>query len=366
VLRLGFNQQFSYIHAILQLYVNNLDFISIFTYTVSMIDTATQKQIAALRKEYELLREGRESLLRILSETELPEQVYNSNAIENSTLTLKETERILLEQSTMRSANVRELFETKNLARVIGYLEEKPQLPLTVDNIVLLHQMLLGGINDAYAGRLRKPGEYVRVGRHIAPPPEHVPELLQELLADYHSGHDRYFLDNIARFHASFESIHPFCDGNGRIGRVLINQQLAALGYPPVIIRNKGKQKDYYPLFQAFQDDGVSDGLTLLLSRALRESLHKRLAYLRGMKIVRLTDHARSIGTSTTSELNAAKRQTIPAFRERGVWMIGSRSLYVCSNSTNSSSGGECQNGAPGELRINAALKRSASGCGAR
>lgn len=289
-----------------------------------MIDATTKEQIAALRKEYELLRTGKESLLRIVGEAELPEQVYNSNAIENSTLTLKETERILLEQSTMRSANVRELFEAKNLARVIDYLEDKPQLALTVDNIVLLHQMLLGGINDAYAGRLRKPGEYVRVGRHIAPPPEHVPSLLTELLAHYHSAHDRYFLDNIAQFHASFESIHPFCDGNGRIGRVLINQQLAALGYPPIIIRNKGKHKDYYPLFQVFEDKGTFSGMATLLSRALRESLHKRLAYLRGMKIVRLTDHARSAGVSSASELNAAKRQTIPAFRERGVWMIGS------------------------------------------
>ncbi|MCL1798742.1 MAG: Fic family protein [Eggerthellaceae bacterium] len=290
-----------------------------------MVDKATQLQIAGLRKEYEFLREGRESLLRIIGESELPEQVYNSNAIENSTLTLKETERILLEQTVMRSVSVRELFEAKNLARVIAYLDEKPGLPLAVENITLLHQMLLGGINDDFAGRLRREGEYVRVGRHIAPPPEHVPGLLAELLATYHSDHDRYFLDTIAYFHVGFESIHPFCDGNGRIGRVLVNQQLAALGYPPVIIRNKGKQKDYYPLFQVFEDDGVFEGMTALLSRALRESLHKRLAYLRGERITRLTDHARAQGLSVTVQLNAAKRQTIPAFRERGIWMIGEK-----------------------------------------
>jgi len=288
-----------------------------------MIDTTTQQQIAALRNEYELLRKGKESLLRIIGEAELSEQVYNSNAIENSTLTLAETERILLEQSVMRSVTTRELFEAKNLARVISYLDDKPSLPMTIENIVLLHQMLLGGINDNYAGRLRRTGEYVRVGRHIAPPPEYLPELLTELLAAYHSGHDQYFLSSIAHFHVSFESIHPFCDGNGRIGRVLINQQLAALGYPPVIIRNKGKHNDYYPLFQAFEDNGDYRGMAMLLSRALRESLHKRLAYLRGMSIIKLADYARERSLSATTQLNAAKRQSIPAFRERGVWMIG-------------------------------------------
>ena len=288
-----------------------------------MIDDATKTQIAALRNEYELLREGKEQLLQIIGEAELPEQVYNSNAIENSTLTLKETERILLEQSVMRHVSIRELFEAKNLARVIAYLEGKPALPLTIENIVLLHQMLLGGINDEYAGRLRQEGEYVRVGSHIAPPPEHVPLLLTELLAKHNSGHDQYFLDNIAYFHVSFESIHPFCDGNGRIGRVLINLQLAALGYPQVILRNKGKHKEYYPLFQKFEDDGNCKGMAQLLSRALRESLHKRLAYLRGVPIITLTEYSRKQGLPTTAQLNAAKRQTIPAFRIRGIWMIG-------------------------------------------
>lgn len=60
-------------------------------------------------------------MLAILDESELPELVYNSNAIENSTLTLQETERILLEQTVMRQVSVRELFEVKNLARVTEY-----------------------------------------------------------------------------------------------------------------------------------------------------------------------------------------------------------------------------------------------------
>jgi Fic family protein len=288
-----------------------------------MIDEKARQQIAALRKDYELLRVGRESLLGLLAESELPEQVYNSNAIENSTLSLLDTERILLEQEVARNVSVREFFEAKNLARVIEYLDTRPHLALNTENVTLLHRMLLGGINDDYAGRLRGAGEYVRVGRHIAPPPEFVPDLLNELIATYNSEHDRYFIDAIAHFHLEFESIHPFCDGNGRMGRVLINLQLAALGYPPVIIRSKGKQRSYYPLFQDYADSHTIDGMALLLSRALRESLHRRLAYLRGQHVARLTDHARNVGLAPSAQLNAAKRQTISAFRERGVWKIG-------------------------------------------
>ena len=108
-----------------------------------MMSNSDQGTIKQLKKEFEQLRDGKESLLRILEEAELPELVYNSNAIENSTLTLKETEKILLEQEVMRDVSVRELFEAKNLARVLEYLSTRPNLGLTIENILLLHQMLI-------------------------------------------------------------------------------------------------------------------------------------------------------------------------------------------------------------------------------
>lgn len=288
-----------------------------------MINASDKELLAQLKMGFESLRGGKDSLLRLLEEAELPELVYNSNAIENSTLTLTETEKILLEQGVVRDVTVRELYEAKNLARVLEYLSKRPNLDLTVENILLLHQMLIGGINDSIAGRLRRAGEYVRVGTHIAPAPEHVELLLETLIDDFKSAHDMYFLDRIARFHLEFERIHPFCDGNGRIGRVLINLQFAAYGYPPVIIRNKGKHSDYYPLFTAYQDARSFIGMSDVLLLALRESLHKRLAYLKGFDIVRLADYAKQQNRPTSSVLNAAKRQTIPAFREKGVWKIG-------------------------------------------
>jgi Fic family protein len=288
-----------------------------------MISTHNKDKIKQLKKEFELFKTGKESLLVMIAEAEVPELVYNSNAIENSTLTLQETERILLELEVARSVSVRELFEAKNLARVTEYIRNKKDVTLTKENILLLYKMLIGGINDDIAVRFRAEHEYVRVGTHIAPAPEHIERLLDDLLTYYESSHDEYFLDRISRFHLEFERIHPFVDGNGRIGRVLINLQLMPHGYPSVIIRNKGKRDFYYPAFQAYQDNKSTERLDSLLSLSLMESLNKRIAYLKGMEIITLTEYAKQTSQSTNTLLNAARRQTTPAFREKGVWKIG-------------------------------------------
>ncbi|MDR0981663.1 MAG: Fic family protein [Culturomica sp.] len=288
-----------------------------------MISQTKKEKIKILKQEYEQLKSSHDDLLKMITEAELPEMVYNSNAIENSTLTLKETEKILLEQALMREVSLRETYEATNLARVIKYLWTRPNYELSVQNLELLHQMLLGGINDDYAGRVRQSGEYVRVGWHIAPAPELVKPLLEDLIVDYNSNDDKYFLEKIAEFHLRFETIHPFCDGNGRIGRVIINMQLATLGYPPVIIQNKNKSEEYYPIFEQWRDRHKSDKFVDYMYLALSESLNKRLTYLRGQEIVKLSDYIKQNELNAASSTNAAKRQTIPAFRQSGVWRIG-------------------------------------------
>jgi Fic family protein len=298
------------------------EFISETADNIIMINQTKKDKLNELKLEYEQLRGSHDDLLKMISESELPEMVYNSNAIENSSLTLKETEKILLEQALMRDVSLRETHEATNLARVIKYLWTRPNYEITIESLELLHRMLLGGINDEYAGRVRREGEYVRVGRHIAPPPELVKNLLEGLINRYNSNIDDYFLKKIAEFHLQFETIHPFCDGNGRMGRLIINLQLAALGFPPVIIQNKGKREDYYPLFDEWRDKQKSDKFSDYLYLALSESFNKRLAYLCGNEIVKLSEYAKNNGAGAALLTNAAKRQTIPAFRLDGVWRI--------------------------------------------
>ena len=293
-------------------------------YIIGMATTGpTRDRIKALKREYDALRRGKESLLSMIDEVETAESVYNSNAIENSTLTLDETERILREQALSRDVSVREVFEAKNLARVMEYKRARAEdSELDEELILLLHQMLIGGIDDAIAGRFRRQGEYVRVGSHIAPAPEHVERMMENILITYSSDLDSYCLDKIALFHLDFETIHPFCDGNGRIGRVIINFQLLQLGLPRLIIRNSEKET-YYRAFGDYRDRRTTRTMENILSLALLESLHKRVSYLRGEAIVRLSDYIRKRGLSAPATTNAARRQTIPAFREKGVWKIG-------------------------------------------
>ena len=293
-------------------------------------------RIQTLKREYDTLRQGRESLLAMIDEVEIAESVYNSNAIENSTLTLEETERILLEQMLSRNVSVREVFEAKNLARVTEYKRNRAKdSELNKDLMLLLHQMLIGGIDDTIAGRYRQQGEYVRVGTHIAPAPEHVELMMDNILVEYSSDLGSWFLDKIARFHLDFETIHPFCDGNGRMGRTLINFQLLQLGLPRLIIRNSEKER-YYRAFRDYGNGKKTKAMEVIFALALMESLHKRLSYLQGEEIVRLSDYIRQHGLSAPAFTNAARRQTIPAFREKGVWKIGSQ-FYDTQNKNPSS-----------------------------
>ncbi|MFA5800652.1 MAG: hypothetical protein WC840_06920, partial [Candidatus Peribacteraceae bacterium] len=104
-----------------------------------------KQRLQTLKAEYDRLRKGKESLLKIINESELPESVFNSNAIENSTLTLKETERILLDLEISRNVSVREVFEAKNLARLMQYMESTASgTELSTEHILFFHKMLIG------------------------------------------------------------------------------------------------------------------------------------------------------------------------------------------------------------------------------
>ena len=287
------------------------------------------KKIKTLSQQHFALRRGKQALLELIDEAEVAESVYNSNAIENSTLTLQETEKILLQLELSRKVSVRELFEAKNLARVMAYKRDKARRPAALDRrlLLLLRAMLLGGIADRIAGRLRPAGEYVRVGSYIAAAPEQIEPMAADImvaviLTAYRADMDGCLIDKIAKFHLDFETVHPFCDGNGRSGRVLLNFQLLTLGLPRIIIRNTEKQT-YYKAFGDCHAQGSTAAMAKIIALAVLESLRKCLSYLQAEHIVRLSDYIKQHKLSAPALINAARRQTIPAFREQGVWKIG-------------------------------------------
>jgi Fic family protein len=287
-----------------------------------MINQTTKDKIEVLHQRYLSLANGNDSILKEITLAEIPEMVYNSNAIENSTLSLEDTEKILSGGSLARKVNVREVFEAKNLAKLTETFLEKNSSLLNIKLILNLHKTLLTNIDDTIAGRFRSGKEWVRVGNYLGANPQFVPALIQELLDNYNQHKISYFLDAVAHFHAEFETIHPFVDGNGRMGRVLINLQLMNEGFPPIIIQNKSKHTEYYPLFTQYQSTMKFGGFTELFALLLQETLHKRITILTAKKIIPLAMWAKQNGIKPNIAANKAKRQTIPAFRMREKWVI--------------------------------------------
>ena len=281
-------------------------------------------KIHSLRERYYKAAVKKESLLKLLSEAEVAEQVYNSNAIENSTLTLEETEKILLQIDLDRYISERELFEAKNLARVVSYINTKAkEQELNLEMILFLHKTLLSNIRDDVAGRFRNHDEWVRVANHIALDPKHVVDKLEEMLVQYHSTPNENIIKRIAPLHLAFEHIHPFVDGNGRIGRVINNYLLIREGFVPINIKFIDR-KLYYDAFKEFEEKGKTSIMEEMVGKAITNSYHKRLAYLEGMEIVTLVEYAKRNFFSHSNLINKAHRQTIEAFLEKGVWKIGS------------------------------------------
>lgn len=297
-------------------------YFSIFEKIIVMIYQQIRDKIELLQQQFAEFSKGNEEVLKEITLSEIPELVYNSNAIENSTLTLEDTEKILAGNELNRKINVREVFEAKNLAGITESLLENPKQKLTVRLILDLHKTLLTNIDNNIAGRFRSGKEWVSVGNHLGANPSFVNTLMQELVDTYNTEKDLYFLDKIAHFHAEFETIHPFVDGNGRMGRILINLQLMNLGLPPIIIQNKSKHTEYYPLFTNYPVTMNYNGFSQLFALLLQEALHKRITILMAKKIIPLSVWAKQNGIKGNIIANKAKRQTIPAFRLREKWMI--------------------------------------------
>ncbi|MFA6315347.1 MAG: Fic family protein [Candidatus Paceibacterota bacterium] len=285
--------------------------------------SAVFNKISQLRERYYRASIDKDALISLISEAEVADQVYNSNAIENSTLSLEETEKILLQIDLDRYISERELFEAKNLARVVSYIDKKAkEQELGPDVILSLHKMLLSNIRDDVVGRFRKDDEYVRVGSHIAPSPKEIKESIQRMFSEYNATNHENIIKRIARLHLAFEYLHPFNDGNGRIGRVINNYLLIREGFVPINIKFIDRKK-YYDAFKEFDEKGVTTIMEEIVGKALTNSYHKRLAYLEGKKIVTLSEYGKSNKISHSNLINKASRQTIEAFLEKGVWKIG-------------------------------------------
>ena len=206
---------------------------------------------------------------------------------------------------------------------MVKYIQTKAkEKELDFEIILVLHKMLISNIRDDIAGRFRQKDEWVKVGSHVAPNPLEVENRLQKIITEYNANNLESIVKQIAKFHLGFEFIHPFVDGNGRIGRVLNNYLLIRGGYVPINIKFIDRAL-YYNAFKEFQTKGKTKIMELIVGKALTNSYYKRLAYLENKTILDLNTYAKKHKLSHSNLINKAKRQTIEAFIERGVWKIG-------------------------------------------
>lgn len=164
---------------------------------------------------------------------------YNTNAIEGSTITLEET-REILEKQIAPNKSLKDIKETEAHAKVfLNMLKKKEEITNTT--LLEWHKEIFGQTKEDIAGKYR---DYlVRVGSYRAPDWQEVKALMDKLIK--YIAKKENPVEHAARIHYKFEKIHPFGDGNGRIGRLLINHILWHNGYPMLIIEYK-QRKSYY------------------------------------------------------------------------------------------------------------------------
>jgi len=168
---------------------------------------------------------------------------YNTNRIEGSTLTEDETAAIIFQDVTFSNKNLVEHLEAKNHQSAVKYLLQHmvKGSKITEELILKLHSLLMNGIRDD-AGSYRRHG--VRIVGSNVPTANYlkVSELMKQLIKDVNKKHDD-IISHAAVVHSRFEQIHPFSDGNGRVGRLLLSAMLLRENLPPAVIKIKDKRK---------------------------------------------------------------------------------------------------------------------------
>jgi len=195
------------------------------------------------------------------------EFTYDTNAIEGSTLTLRETALILKENMTIAEKPLHMHLDAIGHRDAFEYMLTiaEPGNPLTERRIKELHTLVL--MNNAEGRGVYRPYPVMIQGSKQMPqPPYLVPVQMEALVAEYEDMKRRqHIISAIAEFHLRFEGIHPFIDGNGRTGRLIINLKLIKHGFLPVNIKFADRDKYYTCFDKYFGEENSANMLTEML-----------------------------------------------------------------------------------------------------
>jgi len=206
------------------------------------------------------------------------EYTYNSNAIEGNTLTLRETDMVL-RGLTIDRKPLKDHLEAVGHKEAFEYVSElvKEKAPITESIIRQIHYLVLADKREDRGVYRRVP---VRImGAHHEPvQPYMIQESMEQLMRSY-AENTEHIVTRLARFHIEFEAIHPFIDGNGRTGRLLVNLELMKAGYPPIDIKFTDRIA-YYNAFDEYHVKGTLNGMERLFAKYVNDRLDQYLAML--------------------------------------------------------------------------------------
>ncbi len=263
------------------------------------------------------------SVVRKIQERLQVEYIYNSNAIEGNTLTLRETQLILEEGITVGGKPLREILEAKNHPEALKYMEDVAKSnDLKEEKILDLHQILMRNIQTD-AGRYRT-GEVRITGTDFIPPPSYdVPFEMQRMVQECNRNPNELVPIELAAWvHHRLTQIHPFPDGNGRVARLLMNLALIRHGYPMTVILRVDRKKYYDTLKKA--DKGNPSPFTNFIASNVEQTLDTYLRAINPRQDPLLTISQASKGTPFSAEYLSllARTRRVPAIKIGRKWMI--------------------------------------------
>jgi fic family protein len=206
------------------------------------------------------------------------EYTYNSNAIEGNTLTLRETDMVL-RGLTIDKKPLKDHMEAVGHKEAFYYICDlvKEKAELTEYVIKQIHTLVLAD-KPQDRGVYRRIPVHIVGARHTPPQPYLVEPKMTGLLLDYKNSKEN-IVEKLARFHIEFEGIHPFVDGNGRTGRLLVNLELMKAGYPPIDIKFTDCIR-YYNAFDTYHIHGNLSPMVKLFAEYLNARLDEYLKVL--------------------------------------------------------------------------------------
>ena len=246
------------------------------------------KKIAEKKKLLDSLKPFPKEIDERLKEDLVVLWTYNSTAIEGSTLSLKETAILLEEGIAVGNKPLTDYLAAKGhrdaINLLFGWVAETKR-EIRESDILELHKATMKGIVEKYIGAYRPVQVYLRGSSFLPPPPNKVPKLMGEFIYKLNRNPNKYGPITLSALsHLEFESIHPFVDGNGRVGRLLANWVLMQGGYPPIII-SKRERLRYLRLLEQAQTKSNFYPLVVFFKKKVLEALDFYLKRVRPFRM---------------------------------------------------------------------------------